>query len=59
MKIATEQIEAERGISHLEDEGDEELGMLGPQTRPNGIDDTSYHGATTAPYSYQDARTRR
>ena len=57
MAIATEEIEAERGIlPDDEEQGDEELGMLGRQTHSNGTDDTAYHGAAnTAPYPYQDA----
>jgi hypothetical protein len=55
--IATEEIEAERGISRDDEEqGDEELGMLGQQTHSNGTDETAYHGAAnTTPYPYEDA----
>jgi hypothetical protein len=58
MAIATEMIEAERGITHDDDEqvGDEELGMLGPRIDASATHDTSYSGAAgPAPYGYQDA----
>lgn len=59
MAIATEEIEAERGITHDDDDeeqGDEELGMLGPRIDASGTDDISYKGAANpAPYPYQDA----
>ncbi len=52
MKIATEEIKAERGIP----QGDEELEMLTPQEhdiRATSFRDTSYRGAdTVAPSSH-------
>ena len=57
LAIATDEIEAERGISHGDEEqGDEELGMLRQPTNSNVTYDTSYRGAGIAvPYPYQDA----
>lgn len=53
MKVATQQIEAERGITHE----DEEMDMLGPKADQNGsAGDTSYHGVGVAsPYPYTPA----
>lgn len=52
MTVAIKEIEAERAA-----QGDEELGMLGPNTMTTGPGgDTSYKGvATQDPYSYQGA----
>lgn len=52
MAMATKEIEAERALS----QGDEELGMLRPNTSTTGPDDTSYKGvATSDPYAYEGA----
>jgi hypothetical protein len=49
MAIATEEIEAERGVSQ-----GEELERLSPALEATNIDDTSYRGvANTAAYPYQ------
>jgi hypothetical protein len=49
MAIATEEIEAERGISQ-----GEELERLSPTLEATNTDDTAYRGAAnTAPYLYQ------
>jgi hypothetical protein len=51
MAIATKEIEAERASQGL---GDEELGMLAPNSGTMGSGDTSYKGvATTDPYPAQ------
>jgi hypothetical protein len=56
MAVATEQIEAERGIVHEEETGDEELGMLHPDLNPTGANDTSYRGVSnSAQHTYEDA----
>jgi hypothetical protein len=54
MAIATKEIEAERaGIQG--EPGDEELGMLGPNTTTIGPNDTSYKGvATRDPYDQRN-----